>query len=398
MTKKFNLYKISLILILLVVTAFIVPTKTLKAEGGSSTTIPASDVYFKVDGDVLHIAANNLDGNYILLPNSNPLIADSITQSRIKTAIIETQISPTSYENFFSNLYNLTEIQNIDNIDTSNAFDLSFMFRNCHSLTSLDVSHFDTRNAILMSGMFDGCSSITSLDVSNFDTSSVNYMVGMFSNCSKLQELNLSNFITPANFNNYAELLLDSNQELNKVTFSNSLLNNLDKIFFNVNGYWRAEDGLAVNTIDGFKAYLGNGNQTNHTFVKNFKIKWLNEDGTILLEDELAYGTLPSYTGHTPTKAETEEKTYTFKGWSPSIEMVSKDATYRAEFNESPKNITSVPNNSDSNATDTINGTITKGPNTGYSNMKNIYNILLLMSGFAILGTAFHKRSKIAND
>ena len=63
---------------------------------------------------------------------------------------------------------------------------MSYMFYNCSSLASLDVSGLDTSNVTGMSYMFCNCSSLASLDVSGLDTSNVTDMGGMFSGCSSL--------------------------------------------------------------------------------------------------------------------------------------------------------------------------------------------------------------------
>ena len=74
--------------------------------------------------------------------------------------------------------------------------DMSYMFYNCSSLTSLNLSNFNTNNVKDMSYMFSSCSSLTSLNLSNFNTNNVNNMSYMFYNCSSLTSLNLSNFNT----------------------------------------------------------------------------------------------------------------------------------------------------------------------------------------------------------
>lgn len=83
----------------------------------------------------------------------------------------------------------LKEIENINKLDTTNVTSMEFMFRDCTSLTDLDVSKFNTSNVTSMSSMFDGCENLTNLDVSKFDTGKVTDMHGMFYNCSKLENI-----------------------------------------------------------------------------------------------------------------------------------------------------------------------------------------------------------------
>ena len=90
----------------------------------------------------------------------------------------------------------LTEIENLNLLDTSNVTDMREMFSNCTNLTSLDVSKFDTSQVTDMSAMFISCSSLTSLEVNKFDTSKVTDMTNMFSHCSTLTSLDVSNFNT----------------------------------------------------------------------------------------------------------------------------------------------------------------------------------------------------------
>ena len=96
----------------------------------------------------------------------------------------------------FDNFSKLTEIENLNLLDTSQVTDMNYMFRTCSSLTNLDVSNFDTTKVTDMSDMFYNCSSLTSLDVSNFDTSNVTSMYQMFRNCKSLTSLDVSNFDT----------------------------------------------------------------------------------------------------------------------------------------------------------------------------------------------------------
>lgn len=69
------------------------------------------------------------------------------------------------------------------------------------------------------------------------------------------------------------------------------------------------------------------------TVATTYTVTWKNEDGTILETDtDVAEGATPEFNGATPTKAEDDENTYEFAGWSPEVAAVTGDVTYTATF------------------------------------------------------------------
>lgn len=103
---------------------------------------------------------------------------------------------PTTCLCWFFGCTNLKNIEGINNLNTTEVTDMGAMFRNCSSLTDLDVSGFDTRKVTTMGTMFSGCSKLSTLDVSGFDTKNVTDMYCMFNKCSGLTTLNVSGFDT----------------------------------------------------------------------------------------------------------------------------------------------------------------------------------------------------------
>lgn len=66
---------------------------------------------------------------------------------------------------------------------------------------------------------------------------------------------------------------------------------------------------------------------------EKYTVTWLNCDGSVLEVDEnLSKGTMPQFDGTVPTKDRDLSYTYTFNGWSPKVENVSKNQTYIASF------------------------------------------------------------------
>ena len=103
---------------------------------------------------------------------------------------------PTTTYSWFSGMSKLTTITGIENLNTSEVTDMTYMFIGCTSLTSLDLTGFDTSNVTNMDGMFGNCTSLTAIDLSSFDTRDVTDMGSMFRTCSSLTSLNLSSFNT----------------------------------------------------------------------------------------------------------------------------------------------------------------------------------------------------------
>ena len=91
----------------------------------------------------------------------------------------------TNMSSMFYNCKSLTSLD-LSNFDTSQVTNMSYMFYTCKSLTSLDLSNFDTSQVTDMKSMFYICKSLTSLDLSNFDTSKVTNMINMFADCYNL--------------------------------------------------------------------------------------------------------------------------------------------------------------------------------------------------------------------
>lgn len=108
----------------------------------------------------------------------------------------------------------------------------------------------------------------------------------------------------------------------------------------------------------------GGGNVTYSNYTtscgQTYTITWKNDDGTILETDEnVPYGTTPSYDGEEPIKVATEQYTYTHNGWTPNVVAVTDNAIYTATFTETPRTYTITLN--------TNGGTINAGNVTSYT-------------------------------
>lgn len=119
--------------------------------------------------------------------------------SEISKVIFDSSFSnylPTSTARWFHSCSGLTELEGIENLNTSEVNSMMSMFYGCSSLTSLDLSGFITSNVTSLYCMFYECSSLQLLDLSSFDTKNVEDMTAMFYGCSNLERVDMSSFDT----------------------------------------------------------------------------------------------------------------------------------------------------------------------------------------------------------
>ena len=103
---------------------------------------------------------------------------------------------PEETSRWFYGMGNLQSITGMSYLNTSEVTDMTAMFCECCSLTSVDVSHFNTAKVTSMDDMFNNCTSLISLDLSSFNTSMVTNMNMMFSGCNSLTSLDVRHFNT----------------------------------------------------------------------------------------------------------------------------------------------------------------------------------------------------------
>ena len=109
--------------------------------------------------------------------------------------------APTTCYQWFYNMTGLTTITGIENLKTSSVTNMSGMFQNCSSLTSLDLGTFNTAKVTNMSSMFSGCTKLGELILysvegstgagdydydTEFVTTKATNLKEMFKNCKAL--------------------------------------------------------------------------------------------------------------------------------------------------------------------------------------------------------------------
>ena len=103
---------------------------------------------------------------------------------------------PTSTYRWFYHMENLSTIDGLEYLNTSEVTSMQAMFSGCKSLENIDLGHFNTSKVTSMRNMFYNCSILSSIDLRHFDTSKVTRMKSMFYGCSALKVLDVSSFDT----------------------------------------------------------------------------------------------------------------------------------------------------------------------------------------------------------
>ncbi|WP_025870794.1 MucBP domain-containing protein [Enterococcus crotali] len=230
--------------------------------------------YLTTDG-ILHIGAGQLantinqDSPWI---NWGNMIFEIIFDGPV--------IAPTNSEALFSNFVNLTSIQNIGYLDTSNVTTMRRMFYQNNSIQSLDLSSFNMSNVTNTEFMFGYTNALTSLnttgwntgnitsmeymfyytalpqlDLSHWDTSKVISMREMFSNAQSLQSLNVATWNT-SNVSMMSSMFANdvSLESLDLSGWSTSPSTNIVAIFNNTVSMWKLTlpntfDNLLISVI-----------------------------------------------------------------------------------------------------------------------------------------------------
>ena len=165
---------------------------------GTETLVFTSDESYKEEGKEPNQSWDITDEHFVVENGIMPPWLNASAgymNSTIKTVKIANEIKPKYTSCMFAALTRLESIEGMENLNTENTEDMSYMFAFCSSLTNLDLSNWDVSNVTDINYMFTN-SGITNLNLSNWNTSNVTDMSGMFSGCTNLEELDLSSFDT----------------------------------------------------------------------------------------------------------------------------------------------------------------------------------------------------------
>lgn len=109
----------------------------------------------------------------------------------------------------------------------------------------------------------------------------------------------------------------------------------------------RAEEESCTYEFSGWTPSVGKA-VANQTYVatyrksaKQFLVKFVDDDGTLLQSSMMEYGSTPAYNNYSnPSKAQDDQYTYAFKGWDKDLTPVTKAETYTAVYDRAVRQYT----------------------------------------------------------
>ena len=129
----------------------------------------------------------------------------------------------------FNDCFSLTSL-NLSNFNSPSLYNSSGVFNNCKNLAYLDISNMITTKD--MSYMFYNCLSLRSLNIAKFDTSQVTNMEYMFFGCSNLTYIDMKTAVFKDNvelknmFDNYINniiIFINDTKSFSKIKFNDYL-------------------------------------------------------------------------------------------------------------------------------------------------------------------------------
>lgn len=171
-------------------------------EGGYFTVAPAWVRFDAATGTLTFqcsSAKTDADTDYFLNEGSAKPGWYGTKSADIKTVVFKRNFRdarPTTCSLWFGYCTNLTSIEGLENLNTSDVTSMDHMFYKCEKLRALDLSGFNTEKVKNMADMFGYCKNLETLNLSSFKTNNLTDMSRMFYECNKIVQLDLSGFNT----------------------------------------------------------------------------------------------------------------------------------------------------------------------------------------------------------
>lgn len=171
-------------------------------EGGYFTVAPAWVRFDAATGTLTFqcsSAKTDADTDYFLNEGSDVPGWSKTKSADIKTVVFKRNFRdarPTTCSLWFGSCTNLTSVEGLENLNTSDVTRMDYMFYKCEQLRALDLSGFNTEKVENMRDMFSNCKNLETLNLSSFKTNNLTNMSEMFLECNKIAQLDLSGFNT----------------------------------------------------------------------------------------------------------------------------------------------------------------------------------------------------------
>lgn len=171
-------------------------------EGGYFTVAPAWVRFDAATGTLTFqcsSAKTDADTDYFLNEAREKPGWYGTKSADIKTVVFKRNFRdarPTTCSLWFGLCTNLTSIEGLENLNTSDVTSMDYMFYKCEQLRALDLSGFNTEKVENMRDMFSNCKNLETLNLSSFKTNNLTDMSEMFLECNKIAQLDLSGFNT----------------------------------------------------------------------------------------------------------------------------------------------------------------------------------------------------------
>lgn len=292
-------------------------TYTYNIKGGGDNPIGEAESYVVYNDGTLTFYCDNQkssrQGTTYNLPEKihiAPLWYKEHARDIKKTVIDKSfaNVRPTWTHRWFEDCYYLTDIQGIENLNTSEVTYMLCMFADCRALESIDLSSFDVSKVTEFHGLFLNCKNLKKLDFSGFNTENLYNMYAMFKGCEKLTEINLEDFDTKgvkymnflfqdcksleilsfgekfvSNEKTECEQAFDGCKNLKKIIFTGNIPASINSTFFE--GVGTANSPATLEVPDAYKANYQAKFDGNMFFGGYFELKGFTGVNSIMSED-----------------------------------------------------------------------------------------------------------------
>ncbi|MCH5248913.1 MAG: BspA family leucine-rich repeat surface protein [Lachnospiraceae bacterium] len=154
----------------------------------------------------------------------------------------------TDMSHMFDDCYSVKSID-LSGLDTSNVTDMSYMFYKCSRLTSVDFGGANIQNVTDMSNMFYDCSNLTNVDFGS-SSANVSNIDFMFRNCRSLISVDLSRFDTGNLLSDNARNIFYNADSLVRINTPLNLSISTISLPTIKGGHWvRSDNGEAVKSL-----------------------------------------------------------------------------------------------------------------------------------------------------